>query len=63
MTLIQLVVIKNGLEFEIKCPKCKFLRGGILKHAKSATGLKTNDKAKHLEVIEKMVSEARDHKS
>lgn len=58
-SLIQLVVIANGLKFEITCPKTKFIKGGILKHAKEVTGLKTNDRAKHLVEVEARIASLR----
>jgi hypothetical protein len=54
----RLKILISGLKFEIACPKVKFMRGGVLKPAKAITGLKTNDKAKHLAKAEEMLAAA-----
>lgn len=47
----------SALTLEIKCPGMKAFRGGALKAAKRITGLKSNDRAKHVEAAERMLAE------
>ncbi len=48
----------SALQLEIKCPGIKAFRGGALKAAKRITGLKTNDRAKHVAEAERMMAAA-----
>jgi hypothetical protein len=60
--VFRLVTLASGLKLEMKCPGLKLSRhGSALKFAKPITGLKTNDRAKHLERVELMLEEARKH--
>ena len=48
----------SALQLEIRCPGLKAVRGGALKAAKRITGLKTNDRAKHIAEAERLMAEA-----
>lgn len=53
----RLRLLATGLKFELKCPKMKFSRISALATAKRITGLKTNDRAKHLAEVERMLAD------
>jgi len=57
--VMRLATLLSGLKFELRCPGMKMSRvGSALKFAKPLTGLKTNDRAKHIERIEMMLAQA-----
>ena len=48
--VMRLATLISGLRFELRCPGIKISKhGSALKFAKSITGLKTNDRQKHLD--------------
>jgi hypothetical protein len=51
-------VLASGLKLEMKCPGLKMSKVSALKQAKAVTGLKTNDRAKHLAKVEEMLQAA-----
>ncbi len=55
----RLATLISALKLEIACPGMKAVRGGALKVAKQITGLRTNDRAKHIAAVEKMLAEAK----
>jgi hypothetical protein len=58
--VFRLAVLVNGLKLEIRCPGMKLSRhGSALAFAKQITGLKTNDRRKHLERVELMLEQAK----
>ncbi len=50
-------VLASGLRFEIKCPGMKISRVSALAQSKQITGLRTNDRKKHLAEVERMLGE------
>lgn len=60
--LYALLQLRSGLKLELRCPGMKFSRmGSALKFAKQRTGLRTNDRAKHIERLDLMIEELRAH--
>ena len=58
ITLFQLVLIKNGLQLEIKCPGLRMSRHiTALQAAKRTTGLRTNKRDVQLARIIAMIAE------
>jgi hypothetical protein len=53
-----LKVLASALRLEIRCPGLKASRVSALKQAKSITGLKTNDRAKQLVEVERLMNES-----
>jgi hypothetical protein len=60
VNVYRLAMLIQGLKFELKCPGLKFTRlGSALKFAKVETGLRTNDRAKHVARLELMLEQAK----
>ena len=58
IAVLRLASLAAGLKLEIRCPGLKMSRRlTALQAAKLTTGLKTNDRAKQLEVIEHLLEE------
>ena len=58
--VFRLATLISGLRLELKCPGMKMSRHmSALKAAKTITGLKTNDRAKHLARAELMLEQAK----
>lgn len=57
--VFRLVILKNALKLEIKCPGIQMSRGmSALRAAKGVTGLKSNKREVHLAKVEQMIVEA-----
>jgi len=60
VNVFRLATLVSGLKLEMKCPGLKLSRhGSALKFAKPITGLKTNDRAKHVARAELMLEQAK----
>jgi hypothetical protein len=60
VNVYKLAMLIQGLKLELRCPGLKFSRfGSALKFAKRETGLKTNDRAKHVGRLELMLEQAK----
>jgi hypothetical protein len=58
--LYRLIVLQSGLELELQVPGMRMSRHmTALQAAKRITGLKTNDRAKHLTKVCEMIDTAR----